>query len=168
MGYTPVIETDIAAARSHDHLCLLHKDEAERVGALVPFFRHGLARGERCVYIGDAPPNVAGFEALITDGLSVLGTGDAYLKDGRFDLERMLGLFRELADPAGRDRPATLRVAGEASWILAGAAGTDRFFEYESRVNDLFAELDALALCLYDRKLFSPGTFTPSFVPIPS
>ncbi|MBI2788751.1 MAG: MEDS domain-containing protein [Elusimicrobia bacterium] len=157
MGYTPVIETDIAAARSHDHLCLLHKDEAERVAALVPFFRHGLARGERCVYIGDAPPNDAGFEALITDGLSVLGTGDAYLKDGRFDLERMLGLFRELADPAGRDRPATLRVAGEASWILAGAAGTERFFEYESRVNDLFAELDARALCLYDRKLFSPG-----------
>lgn len=157
MGYTPLIETDIASARSHDHLCLLHKDEAERIAALVPFFRNGLARGERCIYIGDAPPNDAGFETLIRDGLSVLGTGDAYLKDGRFDLERMLGLFRELADPAGREGMATLRVAGEASWVLAGAAGTERFFEYESRVNDLFAELEVLALCLYDRKLFSPG-----------
>lgn len=123
----------------------------------MPFFRHGLARGERCIYIGDAPPNDAGFEALIQDGLSVLGTGDAYLKGGRFDPERMLDQFRELAEPTGRGGRVTLRVAGDVSCILAGAAGTERFFEYEARVNDLFDELEALALCLYDRKLFSPG-----------
>lgn len=123
----------------------------------MPFLRHGLARGERCVYIGDAPPNDPGFGALIRDGLTILGTGDAYLKDNSFDLERAFGLFRELADPAGRTGRATLRVAGEAHCILGGAAGTERFFEYESRVNDLFAELEVLALCLYDRRLFSPG-----------
>lgn len=127
------------------------------LSVLVPFFRHGLARGERCVYLGDARPNDAGFRALLRDGLSVMGTSDAYLKDGRFDLERMLGLFRELADPAGCGGRTTLRVAGEASWVLTGAAGTERLFEYESRVNEIFAELEVLALCLYDRKLFSPG-----------
>jgi len=126
------------------------------LSVLLPFLKQGLARGERCLYIGDAPPDGAGFDALVQGGLTVLGTSDAYLKDGRFDLERMLEQFRELSAATRRDGRAALRVAGDASLVLNGAAGTERFFEYESRANGLFSDIEALALCLYDRRLFSP------------
>ena len=137
---------DIAAVRSHDHLCLIYQDDAEMLAALVPFFRNGLDRGERCIYIGDSPPVAERFAALVRDGLVVMDTRDAYLRDGSFDLDRMLSLFRETVAGVRRDGRAMLRVAGEAAWMLTGAPGVERFFEYESRVNELFAELEIAAL----------------------
>jgi len=85
-----------------------------------------------------------------------MGVRDAYLRDGRFDPERMLAFFSENATRAEGDGHPALRIAGEAAWMLSDAPGVERFFEYESRVNDLFSELEVLALCLYDHKLFSP------------
>jgi len=56
--------SSIASTGCHDHLCLIHRNRDEMLEALVPFFEHGLSRGERCVYIGDAPPASPEFDAL--------------------------------------------------------------------------------------------------------
>ena len=39
--------------RHGDHLCLFHNDHAERMTVIVPFFKDGFARGERCIYVVD-------------------------------------------------------------------------------------------------------------------
>jgi len=36
-----------------DHCCLLYESPAEQLAATIPFFKEGLARGERCLYIAD-------------------------------------------------------------------------------------------------------------------
>jgi two-component system, sensor histidine kinase PdtaS len=44
------------------------------------------------------------------------------------------------------------------SWILEGAPGTDRVFEYEAMMNQFYPTSRAVGLCLYDRRLLDPAT----------
>ena len=46
----PDLEGQLAELRPGNHLCMLFDSDAERLGALVPYLRDGLARGERCLY----------------------------------------------------------------------------------------------------------------------
>ena len=101
----------------HDHLCLIYETPEEQFGALVPFIRYGLERGERCVYVADQNTadevldtlDAAGIDvAAATDkgALSVVTKREAYLRDGYFDPQRMMALF---ADSVGTARSAGFR-----------------------------------------------------------
>ncbi len=152
----------------HDHLCLIYETPEEQFGAIVPFIRFGLRRGERCVYIADqntadevldtldaAGVDVAG--AREKDALSVVTKREAYLRDGYFDPERMLVFLADSVDAALRAGFKALRVTGEMTWALGGAAGSERLMEYESKLNRLLPAADVLAICQYSRRWFPAG-----------
>lgn len=163
----PRPDKDLSSADVHDHLCFFYESREELLKTLIPFFKHGLERGERCVYIGDELPSVELIDALKTSGvdapehikdgsLLVLNVKHAYLQGARFDLDRVFRLFRESVEQSQKDGRPALRVAGEAAWMRGDVPGGERFFEYEARINDLFKDLDVLALCLYERGHFGP------------
>jgi PAS domain S-box-containing protein len=149
----------------HDHLCLIYETPEEQFGALVPFIRFGLERGERCVYIADQNTaeqvldtlDAAGIDvaaATDRDALSVVTKREAYLRDGYFDPERMIALLADSVETARGSGFRALRVTGEMTWALGGAAGSERLMEYESKLNHLFPAADIVAICQYNRRWF--------------
>jgi PAS domain S-box-containing protein len=149
----------------HDHLCLIYETPEEQFGALVPFLRFGLERGERGLYIADQTTaeqvldtlDAAGIDvAAATDAgaLSVVTKRESYLRDGYFDPERMLALLAESVGAARSAGFKALRVTGEMTWALAGAAGSERLMEYESKLNHFLPGADVVAICQYNRRFF--------------
>src|SRR5260221_7417172 len=104
----------LGALRTSGHLCFPYEAEDEKRAALVTFIREGLARRERCLYIGSHADQVdlmAALEAAgvlaeraLARGALVLATqGETYLRSGRFDPEDALFLMEGLVDPALSD-----------------------------------------------------------------
>lgn len=138
----------------HDHACLIYESEPQHHEALASYFQAGLDVGEPCAYVAD---ELTGDEVLATlsrlgilrevaegePGLTVLSSRDSYLRDGVFDPDLMIEFVRASVHAAtGAGFPA-LRGAGEMSWTLAGNPGSERIFEYESKLNVLLNEEDA-------------------------
>ncbi len=67
----------------------------------------------------------------------------------------MLSFYGETVDGLDEDYSA-LRIVAETSWLEEDATTVEQFMAYESRINDLFAGTDCLALCQYDRTRFDP------------
>ncbi|HEX9046922.1 MAG TPA: MEDS domain-containing protein [Verrucomicrobiae bacterium] len=168
--HDPVI-TPLAAAtarlRRHDHLCLIYETAEEQFSAIVPYIKAGLERHEKCLYIADDNTatmvldalrrgGIAVEAALKSGGLAVLTKQDTYLKDGRFDPDRMIELLEEATDRALREGYSALRVTGEMTWNLGGDPGAERLMEYEAKLNYFLPMHNALALCQYNRRRFRP------------
>lgn len=151
----------------HDHLCLIYESPEEQFAAVVPFMRIGLERGERCIYIADDNTADVVLEQMSMGGIDVkkvLGTGalsvltkkEAYLKQGYFDPDWMIRFLKETTDESKAMGYKGLRVTGEMTWMLGGDPGSERLIEYESKLNYFFPENDALAICQYNIRRFSP------------
>jgi hypothetical protein len=117
------------ALRGSGHLCYPYDSDEEKRQTLVAFVRDGLARHERCLYIG-SPAEQAALVASLEDagvaaaraearGALVLATqAEAYLRAGRFDAGDALALMEELTERALTDGYAGLRGTGEPSGPL--------------------------------------------------
>jgi polyhydroxyalkanoate synthesis regulator phasin len=151
----------------HDHLCLIYETRAEQFGAITHFIRTGLERGDKCIYIADDNTAADVFDAMRTAGIDVdsaTGSGalavitkkEAYLKEGYFDPDLMIRFWKESLELAKGQGYKALRVTGETAWMLGAGIGIDRVMEYESKLNCYFPEMDILAVCQYNRSLFTP------------
>gem|GEM_PF-1195648 len=151
----------------HDHSCLIYDSTEEQFAAVVPFMRHGLEAGQRCVYIADDNTVGAVSAAMNDDGIAVdaeiargalqiITKQESYLRNGNFDPRGMIGLLTEATAAAKADGYDALRVTGEMTWVLGGEPGTERVFEYEAEVNRFFPDHDVLAICQYARRRFEP------------
>lgn len=141
------------------HTASIFASEAEQHSSVVPFLLSGLDCGEKCVYIldssdrdevVDAVMRARDVQAHIDSGqVSFLSSDDTYLKGGRFDMNRMLGLLRESERSCLSEGYSGLRITGEMTWHCSNARGVDDLAEYEARVNGLYPESTASILCQY-------------------
>jgi anti-anti-sigma factor len=148
-----------------DHLCLAFADDEEQRRVVTAYLRDGLQRGERVVYFADqcAPEQVldwlrvAGTDpgtALDSGQLQVTTADDSYLAAGSFDADAMVATLRqEVADSLAAGYSG-FRVSGEMGWALRDVPGAERLGEYERKVNAVFAENRASAICQYDARRF--------------
>ena len=142
------------------HICAFFHGRSGRDELLVPFLAAGIHSGEKCLAIVDTstPEHVwACLEAtedvkeLKRNGqLEVLSADETYLREGRFDIDRMIDFWTEsVAAQAGRFE--RIRASGEAEWAMRGLPGTETFFYYESRINQFSLQFpNVFLLCLYD------------------
>jgi signal transduction histidine kinase len=148
-----------------DHLCMSYGTSEEQLEAVIPFLRYGLERRERCVYIADDGSRAALLSALQAAGiavgdaagagvLSVLGKQTTYLRDGRFEPERMLAWIAEQTEAALVAGFQAFRLAGEMTCVRGTAPGVERLAEYEAKLNQLLPTRPVSALCTYDRRRF--------------
>jgi signal transduction histidine kinase/ActR/RegA family two-component response regulator len=162
------LERRIVRLRQGDHLCLIYDRAAERMAALIPFLKRGLAARERCLYLADDITTDLAEQALASEGIDVdrerergalvlLTRRDGFLRDGRFDPGAMTDLLRQAEQEALDDGFAGLRVASEMSWCLGHAPGSERFLEYEALLNRFLDGSRSVGLCQYDRSRFTPG-----------
>jgi DNA repair exonuclease SbcCD ATPase subunit len=151
----------------HDHLCLIYETQEEQFSAVIPFIKIGLERGEKCLYAVDdntAEMVINGMkgagidvESAVESGrLAIVSKQEAYLKQGYFDPDWMVGFLKSAVDEAKGAGFSALRITGEMTWVLSGDPGTERLMEYEAKLNYFFPENDALAICQYNLNRFSP------------
>lgn len=161
------LERRIARLRHGDHLCLIYNSGAEKAVALVPYFKLGLAAGERCLCVG---PPAAG--RRLEQGLEEAGvhTGsemergalvlvtrrEDWLPAGHLDLGTLLDLLRRAEQQALDDGFSGLRLTWDLPWMLENSPGAD-FLELEAQLNRFLAGSRTTALCQYPRPLAEAG-----------
>jgi hypothetical protein len=152
-----------------DHVCTLFNSPDEQLAAAVEYVRQGLDRNERCMYVcGEQTPDefrealsvagidVAGAEAV--GALVLLTKETGHLKGGSFDASRMIGMLSKAVEDAINDGFAGLCAAGDMTWLLDGAPGSEELAEYEARLNHFYQNNRAMGLCQYNRRRL-PATF---------
>jgi signal transduction histidine kinase len=129
-----------------------------------------MERGERCVFIVDEtnPETViAAMEhhgidvnaAIASGALAIITKHNAYLKNGDFDPDWMIGFLAAAVEEAKKEGFRAVRASGEMTWALGPAGDANpRLIEYECKLNRFFREHDMGGICQYNRRRFRPET----------
>jgi hypothetical protein len=150
-----------------DHICTLYTSPEEQLQAAVEYIKAGLARGEQCLYVcGEHTPeelrmalHAAGINVCQEEArgaLSLVTKAEAHLKDGHFNASNMISFLHQAVKDALDAGFTGLCAAGDMGWVTDGAPGTQELAEYESRLNEFYANHRALGLCQYNRKSLPP------------
>lgn len=145
-----------------DHVCALYTTPEEQLRAAVDYILGGLERGERCLYvccehtIGEfrAALKRAGINVRAEEkrgALVLLTKHEGHLQGGTFDPDRMISMLHAAVEDALDAGFNGLCAAGDMTWLLDEAPGSDQLAEYEARLNHFYATNRALGLCLYSR-----------------
>jgi PAS domain S-box-containing protein len=151
----------------HDHVCLIYETQEQLLASAIPFFLIGLDRGEKCLYVADKRTISAFLDGVRAEGvdvdviaerglLTVANEQRTYLKKGYFNPEEMIRYWAGNVQKAKAAGFPALRFAGETSWALGGDPGTERLIEYEARINRFLIDNDAVCICQYNSKRFTP------------
>jgi signal transduction histidine kinase/ActR/RegA family two-component response regulator len=160
------LERRIARLRQGDHLCLIYESAAEQTAALIPYFKAGLAAGERCLFVGHGTScrrlehslEEAGVDTRAAHdrgALVCLTQRESWLPGGRFDPGALMDLLRQAEQQALDDGFTGLRATWNMGWVLEGISGSDRLMEYEAHLNRFLAGSRTCALCRYSREASS-------------
>ncbi|HUJ13059.1 MAG TPA: MEDS domain-containing protein [Thermoanaerobaculia bacterium] len=145
-----------------DHVCTLYSTREEQLAAAIEYIRGGLSRGERCLYVCCEHTPDEFREGLKNAGIDVdaeeargalilITKREGHLSGGCFDPDKMISMLHTAVKEALDAGFAGLCAAGDMSWLLDEAPGSDRIAEYEARLNAFYPSQRALGLCLYNR-----------------
>src|SRR5579863_8442869 len=141
------------------HLCFPYESEDEKRRTVVAFVREGLARHERCLYIG-GPTEQATFVAELDEaGVSVdpaldrgalvlTTTAETYRRRGRFDPADALAVMERLTDVALADGYVGLRATAEAVHPLPDDVWP-LVLRYEAWLNERLGRRPFTGLCRF-------------------
>jgi len=143
------------------HTASFAESADDQFDLLAPTFSAALAQGCRCLFIGHRTTPAGLRDSLARRGCGIeepLASGqfrfltaeDTYLHGGCFDADRMLDLWVEAAASARAEGCSGLCASGEVTWLHQRNPGSDRWLEYEYRINELEALPEVGVTCLYD------------------
>lgn len=144
------------------HFSLLYRSKEELLEVIIPYYRTGLARGDRCLLITGVLLNEAEARAALTEGIprlddylergqmEIIPRGKWYLPDGKFEQTKVLELWkRRIREAVARGYPG-LRASGDVSWL--NPEQWDEFTAYERAVNEGISEDRLVVLCTYPQE----------------
>lgn len=146
-----------------DHVCTLFTSPEEQLSAAIEYIRQGLARNERCLYVcGEHTPHEfraalrgAGIDVAreeARESLILLTKETGHLSGGSFNAARMISMLQAAVEDALRAGFEGLCAAGDMTWLLDDAPGSDEIVEYEALLNHFYRNNRALGLCQYNRR----------------
>jgi hypothetical protein len=142
------------------HVCAFFNSEDEEYRVLLPFIKDGFERGDKAVHVVNPEQRpdhlqrlaAAGIDATAAEqsGQFELRTNtDTYLRDGRFDQDRMLEAFEQLASGNAKGPFPLSRIVCRMDWAAEGRSHIRNLVEFESRVNDVWRRHDDAVICTY-------------------
>ncbi len=147
------------------HVCAFFNSADEEYDVLLPFIKDGFESGHKAVHVVNPDTRQDHLERLTTAGIDATAAQnsgqlelrtnvDAYLRDGRFDQDRMLEEFEQLS--SGNDKAGfpLSRIVCQMDWAAEDRSHIDELVEFESRVNDLWRRHDDAVICVYDLAKF--------------
>lgn len=151
------------------HVCAFFNSEDEEYRVLLPFIKDGLAGGDKAVHIVDPARQHSHLRYLAAAGIDVAdvqsrgqleirSTTATYFRDGRFDPDRMLAAFEDIAIGSLRSQYSLSRIVCQMEWASHHQDCIDDLVEFESRVNEVWQRHDDAVICVYDLAKFSGDT----------
>ena len=143
------------------HVCAFFANDEEEYRVLLPFIQEGLSRRDKAVHIVNPEARKEHLERLAAAGidltnrqqsgqLQVLNNTEVYLRDGRFDQDRMLAEFEEIAKSARTaDGFPMCRIVCRMDWASGNSSRIEDVIEFESRANDVWRRYDDVVICTY-------------------
>ena len=148
------------------HVCAFFNSADEEYRVLLPFIKDGFACGDRAVHVikpGERSDHLRRLAAAGIDTAAAERSGqlelrtstDTYLHNGRFDQDRMLEAFEQMANRAPGEGFPVSRIICHMDWAAEDRSHLDTLVEFESRVNDVWSHHDDMVICVYDLARFS-------------
>ncbi len=141
------------------HFCQFYQTAQDLLDILVPYFRAGLESNEFCMWITSEPLGraaaeramqsaVPGFERHVREGrIEIVPYTDWYLRDGRFDSQRVLDAWIGKLEKARAGGFDGLRLSGNTFWLEKSDWKT--FTDYEAAIDQVIGRYRMLAACTY-------------------
>ena len=151
------------------HVCALFSSDEEEYRVLLPFIKDGFERRDKAVHIVNPDQRAEHLQRLSAVGidsanaqqtgqLELRANTDTYLRDGRFDPDRMLAVFEELAGNKAESEFAMSRIVCRMDWAADGHEHLENLIEFESRVNNVWRRHDDAVICTYHLGRFTGDT----------
>ena len=142
------------------HVCAFFNNDEEEYRVLLPFIRDGFQCGHKAIHVVNPAQRQDHLERLTQVGIdstAALANGqlelrtniETYLPDGRFDPDRMISAFEELASGNAKAGFPLSRICCRMDWAIDSGSHVDDVIEFESRVNDVWRHHDDAVICTY-------------------
>ena len=146
------------------HVCAFFNTDDEEYRVLLPFIKEGFECGHKAVHVVNPHQRGDHLTRLATAGIDVSSTQasgqfelrsntETYLQDGRFDQDRMLGVFERLASGVSAQGFSLSRIVCRMDWASKPTL-VGEVIEFESRVNDVWRNHDDAVICTYNLRQF--------------
>ncbi|HTU46942.1 MAG TPA: MEDS domain-containing protein [Bryobacteraceae bacterium] len=142
------------------HVCAFFNNDEEEYRILLPFIKEGLESGDKAVHVLNPEQGQDHLQRLTAAGidpsvaqqsgqLELRTNTEVYLPDGRFDQDRMLKVFEQLASGNAVGGFSLSRICHHMDWAVEGRSHVDDVIEFESRVNEVWLRHDDAVICTY-------------------
>jgi hypothetical protein len=143
------------------HVCAFFNSADEEYRVLLPFIKDGFECGDKAVHVVGPEQHHNHLQRLAAAGIDAAAAKrsgqfelrtntETYLRDGRFDQERMLEFFEQLASGNACGGFPLSRIVCHMEWAADDRSHVDDLVEFESRVNDVWRRHDDAVICTYD------------------
>jgi len=150
-------------------VCAFFNGNEEAYRVLLPFIKDGLECGDKAVHVVNPDQRHAHLLRLAGVGIDATGAQqrgqlelrtnvETYLRDGRFDPDRMLQVFEQLAGGGAREGFPISRIVCQMDWAAEDRSHIESLVEFESRVNAVWDRHADGVICVYDLAKFGGGT----------
>ena len=151
------------------HVCAFFNSEEEEYRVLLPFIKDGFKCGHKAVHVVNPHQRAEHLQRLVAAGIDpadaerngqfeLKTSTEAYLRDGRFDQDRMLEAFEHLASSNAKGGFPLSRIVCRMDWVVERGNYVDDVVEFESRVNDIWARHEDAVICTYHLGKFGGDT----------
>ena len=147
------------------HVCAFFHSTDEEYRVVLPFIKDGFDCGHKAFHVVDpklcaehrnrlASAGIDVAAAEENDQLDLRNWDQVYLRDGRFDKDRMLALLQEVLEGSREQGFALTRMVAHVEWALEKQPGVDDLVEYEASVNYIWPHYKDAVICVYDLTKF--------------
>lgn len=162
----PFAGSELADTR---HVCAFFSSDEEEYRVLLPFIKDGIEGGDKAVHVLNPGQREDHLARLAAEGidlqqaenrgqLEIRTNTDTYLLDGKFDQNRMLNAFEQIASGnAGGEFPLS-RIVCRMDWAADGGSSVEELVEFEARVNDVWEHHEDAVICTYHLGKFGGET----------
>ncbi len=142
------------------HVCAFFHSDDEEYRVLLPFIKEGFGCGHKAVHVVNPDQRGDHVHRLAQTGIDVdaatasgqfelRSTTDTYLRSGRFDQERMLRAFEQMASGNATHGFSLSRIVCRMDWAALERSFVEQVIEFESRVNEIWRHHDDAVICTY-------------------
>ena len=141
------------------HFCQFYQTQQDLIDILVPYFKAGLENNEFCLWVTSEPLSekevqkvmrkaVPNFDRYLTRGqIEIVPHSQWYLKDGAFNLQRVLKAWIDKLNQALAKGFDGMRVTGNTAWLEK--RDWRNFAHYEEEVNRVIGRYRMIVICTY-------------------
>jgi hypothetical protein len=151
------------------HVCAFFNSDDEEYRVLLPFIKDGFECGDKAVHVVNPDQHQEHLQRLAAVGIDpseaqqsgqfeLRTNTETYLRDGRFDQDRMLATFEQLASGNAKGGFPLSRIVCRMDWAAEGESHVKDLVEFESRVNDVWRRHDDAVICTYHLGKFGGDT----------